>query len=73
MTPLFLSVVCSISTSKDSEQNPQVFIKAPVGPAGQITKFYIVLYNDKYCTKPAQTWQINVHSLQRYGFNIKVF
>lgn len=47
----------------------EVFIKVPCGISPSVNRFFILVFIDKYCTKPCQIWQFYVHSLQRVDIN----
>ncbi|XP_022085519.1 nephrocystin-4-like isoform X2 [Acanthaster planci] len=58
------NVICE--TKKVSAGEPQdVFLKVACGLSPSVKKMFILIYSTPYLSKPLQTWQFYIHSLQR--------
>ncbi|XP_071945028.1 nephrocystin-4-like [Antedon mediterranea] len=62
------NVICS--TRNVSPGEPQdVFLKVACGSSPEIKKFFVLIYSTPYLSRPLQTWQFYIHSLQRVDVN----
>ncbi|XP_033104596.1 nephrocystin-4-like isoform X2 [Anneissia japonica] len=62
------NVICN--TKNVSPGEPQdVFLKVACGASPEIKKFFVLIYSTPYLSRPLQTWQFYVHSLQRVDVN----
>ncbi|CAH1775289.1 unnamed protein product [Owenia fusiformis] len=58
------NVICETRMVPSGEPMDMSF-KVACGASPQLKKFFIAIYTDHYQSKPVQTWQFYVHSLQR--------
>ncbi len=59
------SAIVNSTLSKSSSDMQEISLKYRCGAGPQITRFYILLYDDPFKVTLVETWQIFVHSLQR--------
>jgi nephrocystin-4 len=59
------NVIANSIVSSDPAELQAVTIKYRCGAGPQVTRLYLLLYNDPFKISLLETWQIFVHSLQR--------
>ncbi|XP_028394320.1 nephrocystin-4-like [Dendronephthya gigantea] len=59
-----VNVICS-TTSAGVDHPQDILLKVPCGASPSVRRFFLFIFTDPFLTRPKQTWQIYVHSLQR--------
>eukprot|EP01116_Phalansterium_solitarium_P021972 TRINITY_DN7072_c0_g1_i1.p1 TRINITY_DN7072_c0_g1~~TRINITY_DN7072_c0_g1_i1.p1 ORF type:complete len:1412 (+),score=481.36 TRINITY_DN7072_c0_g1_i1:87-4322(+) len=59
------SVIVGSASPRSTSDVQEVYFKYRCGPSPEVSRFYILLYNDQHKTQLFETWQIFVHALQR--------
>eukprot|EP00727_Mastigamoeba_balamuthi_P007182 m51a1_g3084 putative nephrocystin-4 isoform x4 (1349) ;mRNA; r:57935-63195 len=54
-------------TQQKSREGQEVFFKCRCGPAGDVMRFYLLIYEDKFQVSLRECWQVFVHSFDLAG------
>eukprot|EP00057_Strongylocentrotus_purpuratus_P013382 XP_011667856.1 PREDICTED: nephrocystin-4 [Strongylocentrotus purpuratus] len=58
------NVICDTKKTPPGEPH-EIFLKAACGASPSIRKFYLLIYSSQYLSRPLQTWEFFIHTLQR--------
>ncbi|XP_071477483.1 nephrocystin-4-like, partial [Diadema antillarum] len=58
------NVICETKNTIPGEPN-EIFLKAACGASPSVKKFFILIYSSQYLSRPLQTWEFYIHTLQR--------
>uniref|UniRef100_UPI00358F3FD4 nephrocystin-4 n=1 Tax=Myxine glutinosa TaxID=7769 RepID=UPI00358F3FD4 len=57
------NVICEVLHS--GQELSDVFVKVSTGQSPQVKKFFLLLYTDRWLSRPWMCWQLQVHAMQR--------
>uniref|UniRef100_A0A8C4Q1X0 Nephrocystin-4 n=1 Tax=Eptatretus burgeri TaxID=7764 RepID=A0A8C4Q1X0_EPTBU len=57
------NIICDVLHS--GQELSDVFVKVSTGQSPQVKKFFLLLYTDRWLSRPWMCWQLQVHAMQR--------